>query len=729
MKHRIQVALPVYLDGVFDYFVEGNLPEIGVRVEVKFQSRSLIGVVWSHKSNADVSENKIKSVLDVLDEEPVLSKSNQLFCENISSYYEHSLGEVVQLALPVNLRKKTAAKLEKEKVYFLVQNKEEIKTNPSAKQQTKIFDFLDKNKKIKTSDLNTNNISASSLKTLVNRKIIAFTEELKIPGLLQGKQQEAAKTLNVEQQRALHSILKQSNTFICWLLHGITGSGKTEVYLQLMSQIIASGQQVLMLVPEIGLAPQTIKRLQQRLAAKMVVLHSAMTDRERTQAWLAAKKGLVDVVIGTRSAIFTPLTRLGLIVVDEEHDLSYKQQDKLRYHARDIAVLKAKQLQVPIVLGSATPSLESLYNVQQQRYRLLSLSSRAGNARPPAWELIDLRKVPQQAGLSQPLIERMRLHLNRGEQVMLFLNRRGFSPALMCYHCGWLADCKRCDARYTLHQQLGKLICHHCDSQRTLPLICPACQQADLHPLGIGTERLEQHVTEQFSETAVIRIDKDSTRKKGVLEQKLRAIHTAEPAILIGTQMLAKGHHFPNVTLVAVVDADGMLFSSDFRAMEKGTQLLIQVGGRSGRGEKPGTVLLQTCHPEHPQIQLLLKSGYQGFAENELSTRKQLALPPYQYMALFRAEATQHDQVKQMMETLVQQFKNQLQNVAVSGPIPAVMFKRQGRYRYQILIQSDRRSSLHQLIKRLREQLNTKKGRKLARNVRWSLDVDPQEMV
>ncbi len=729
MKHRVQVALPVYLDGVFDYLIDGDLPEIGVRVVVKFQSRSLVGVVWSHESNHSIAENKIKKVLEVLDKTPILSNIERKFCENISMYYEHSLGEVVQLALPVQLRKNKGSRLECEKVYIFSKNIKKNNVILSSKQQNNIFCFLEKNKKIKKADIKKYKLSTSAIKTLVNKKIISSSEEIKIPGLLQGELQQPAKKLHNEQQNALKAILKQPNTFICWLLHGITGSGKTEVYIQLMSAMIATGKQILMLVPEIGLAPQTIKRLQQRLVAKMVVLHSAMTDRERTQAWLAAKRGRVDIVIGTRSAIFTPLNNLGLIVVDEEHDLSYKQQDKLRYHARDIAVLKAKQLQIPIVLGSATPSLESLYNVQQQRYRLLSLTTRAGGASPPGWEVIDLKKVPRQAGLSTPLIERIRQHLNQGEQVMIFLNRRGFAPALMCYHCGWLADCQRCDARYTLHQQLAKLICHHCDSQRNLPRICPKCHQGELHPLGVGTEQLEQQLTRLFNNTAVIRIDKDSIRKKGAMEQKLKAIHRAEPAILIGTQMLAKGHHFPNVTLVAVVDADAMLFSADFRALEKGAQLLIQVGGRAGRGSKPGTVLLQTFHPQHPQIQLLLSSGYQGFSEQELATRKQFSLPPYQYMALFRAEATQQFQVKQMMETMAQRFQKQLPKVVVSAPVPALMFKRQGRYRYQILIRSERRSSLHQLLKQLRAELNSKKGRKLARNVRWSLDVDPQEMV
>lgn len=729
MKHRIQVALPVYIDGVFDYFVHGELPEVGVRVEVKFQSRSLVGIVWSHEKNSDIADKKIKYISKILDEKPILSKKNREFCMHIASYYEHSLGEVVQLALPVKLRQNKSAEFEKNKIYTLENKQQKIIVKAAAKQQKNVVGYLEKNKTIKHCDLKKYNLSVAAIKALINKKYISVIEEIKIPGLLQGEQQQTEKVLHDEQQYALQAILRDKNTFACWLLYGITGSGKTEVYLQLMSNIIASGKQVLMLVPEIGLAPQTIKRLQQRLDAKMVVLHSAMTDRERTQAWLAAKEGLVDIVIGTRSAIFTSLDNLGLIVVDEEHDLSYKQQDKLRYHARDIAVLKAKQMQVPIVLGSATPSLESLRNVQQQRYRLLSLLTRAGGASPPKWELIDMKKVPHQTGLSTPLIERMKQHLHQGDQVMIFLNRRGFSPALMCYHCGWLADCKRCDARYTLHQQANRLICHHCDSQRKLPLLCPECQQADLHPLGVGTEQLEQQLTRLFSHTPVIRIDKDSTRKKGAMEQKLKSIHQAEPAILIGTQMLAKGHHFPNVTLVAVVDADGMLFSSDFRAMEKGAQLLIQVGGRAGRGEKSGTVLLQTYHPQHPQIQLLLTSGYQGFSEQELITRKQLSLPPYNYMALLRAEATSEIQVKQMMESLVQRFKKQLQNVVVSGPIPAVMFKRQGRFRYQILIQSDRRSSLHQLLKRLRDDLNSKNGRKLARNVRWSLDVDPQEMV
>ncbi len=734
MKNRIQVALPVYLDGLFDYLVEGKKPAVGTRVKVPFQSREIIGIVWSHDGNKDLLISKLKTIIKVIDEMPIFQKSERIFYEKISNYYQHSLGEVINIAMPVKLRKDSPAEIEREDVFFINKSASFEKIKPTATQQIKALKYFQNQETINRkyifkSELRNENISLNVMQTLVKKNLFETKKTVKIPGLLQGVKIQKAKKLNTLQQEAVDKILQKREGYICWLLHGITGSGKTEVYLHLISTILATGKQILMLVPEIGLAPQTIRRLQQRLSAKMVVLHSGMTDRERSQAWLAAKEGLVDVVIGTRSAIFTPFAKLGLIVVDEEHDLSFKQQDKLRYHARDIAVLKAQQQEIPIVLGSATPSLESLFNVQQNRYQLLKLISRAGKAKPPNWELLDLRRLPVTQGLSQPLIERIGEHLQQKQQVMIFLNRRGFSPALMCYDCGWLADCRRCDARFTLHQKAEKLICHHCDSQQSLPQKCPHCQSHSLRPLGIGTERLEQHLQVLFPQTAVIRIDRDSTRKKGAMEEKLAIIHQGGAAILIGTQMLAKGHHFPNVTLVAVVDADGMLFSSDFRAMEKGAQLLIQVGGRAGRGTQPGTVLLQTCHPQHALLQLLLREGYAGFSQQELQTRSQAALPPYNYLALLRAEAVNSQQVKQLMESISQQFKNTQQNVVVSAPIPAVMFKRQGRYRYQILIQSKQRSARHQLLMRLRSYLNSKNGRKLARNVRWSLDVDPQEMV
>ncbi len=729
MSNRIQVAVPVPLEGLFDYFCEGEAPLPGCRVQVPFQNRELIGVVWKHNSNPDLEHNKIKKITKIIDQKPVISKQQQLVLEKISKYYQHSLGEVVAASLSGSLSKGSVAELEQEKVYSINANITEIKTPASAKKQQELIALLSSNPKgMSRKQLSKHNISLATIKALLQKSWIKEKLRQKIPGLIKGSHSDSPHQLNSHQKNAVEAVLEKINSFSPVLLQGVTGSGKTEVYLQIIEQVLNQGKQVLLLVPEIGLAPQTVKRVKNRFDCRIAVLHSSMTDKERAQSWLAAKQGLVDIVIGTRSAIFTPLPNLGLMIVDEEHDLSYKQQDSLRYHARDVAVLIAQQKNIPIILGSATPSLESLQNVILERYHCIQLPQRAGGAKAPKWQLVNLQKQPLQQGLSKAAKDAIRIHLSQNQQVLLFLNRRGFAPTLMCHDCGWLAECSRCDSRYTIHQFPKQLICHHCDSRRKVPVECPECNSAEVHPLGLGTERLEQTLSELFDQVPVIRVDRDSVKRKGEMEQKLEQIKTGKPAILVGTQMLAKGHHFPALTLVVIIDTDSMFFSSDFRAMEKGAQLLVQVGGRAGRGEQPGTVMLQTFHTDHPLLQLLLSEGYEGFAKAALLERKNALLPPFAYMALLRAEAHQPAQVETMLQQLLDMFSSD-EGVSLLGPIPAMMFKRQGRFRYQVLIQSQQRSLLHRKIKQLTEYLNSKNGRKLARKVRWSLDVDPQEMV
>jgi len=729
MTTRIQVAVPVPLEGVFDYLCDGEAPELGSRVMVPFQNRELVGVVWAHGSSSELAQNKIKKIIKKIDSKELISKQQRTILEKISHYYQHSLGEVVAAALAGNLSKGGAAELATESHFSLSVAAAKIQLSAAAIKQQALLALLIKHPNgVSREQLKLEDIALATLKSAQKKGWLQQQQQQKIPGLIQGIKTADSHQLNPHQQLAVDAVEKNLTEFYPVLLQGVTGSGKTEVYLQIMEQVLAAGKQVLLLVPEIGLAPQTLNRVQQRFAATITVLHSSMTVKERAQSWLAAKQGLVDVVIGTRSAIFTPLANLGLIVVDEEQDLSYKQQDSLRYHARDVALLIAQQQHIPIILGTATPSLETLQNAALGRFHCQQLPQRAGTAKAPHWQLVNLQKQPLQQGLAKATLDTIREHLNNHQQVMLFLNRRGFAPALMCHDCGWLAECSRCDSRYTLHQFPARLICHHCDSRRSPPPQCPECSSTEIHPLGLGTERLEQTLGATFEQTPIIRIDRDSVRQKGNLEQKLKQINTAEPAILIGTQMLAKGHHFPAVTLVVIVDTDSMFFSSDFRAMEKAAQLLIQVGGRSGRGEKPGTVMLQTFHSDHPMLQLLLAKGYQGFAQAALVERQNASLPPFAYMALLRAEAHQASQVENMLQQLLAVFPSD-QNVSLMGPIPAMMLKRQGRFRYQVLIQSQQRSGLHSRVKQLRVYLNSKNGRKLARNVRWSLDVDPQEMV
>ena len=536
-------------------------------------------------------------------------------------------------------------------------------------------------------------------------------------------QQHSPHTLNPAQQHAVDAILERYDRFSPFLLDGVTGSGKTEVYLTLIEHALSRQQQALVLVPEIGLTPQLVDRFRQRFPVPLAVLHSGLSDRERLTAWQLARTGMAPVIIGTRSAIFTPLPRPGLIVVDEEHDASLKQQDGFRYSARDLAIWRARQLDIPVVLGSATPSLESLLNVEQKRYQRLDLPERTGVARPPGFSLIDIREQRLEDGLSAPLLKRMQEHLDANGQVLLFLNRRGFAPTLMCYGCDWVAECRRCDARMTWHQRDNRLHCHHCGSQRPVDRVCPSCQGTELHPVGQGTERVEQALAEHFPEFEYIRIDRDTTRRKGELDRLLERARTGASRILLGTQMLAKGHHFPDVTLVGILDADHGLFSTDFRASERMAQLIVQVAGRAGRHERPGEVLIQTCHPEHPLLQLLITQGYPAFARAALAERNMAGMPPVTSMALLRAEAPAADTAMGFLAAIQERIsKIGLPGIDVWGPVPATMERRAGRFRAQLLLQAKRRGDLQRLLSTLVRQLEQTRE---ARQVRWSVDVDP----
>lgn len=535
---------------------------------------------------------------------------------------------------------------------------------------------------------------------------------------------EAFLTLNSEQAEAVQKILAAKNTFKPFLLHGITGSGKTEIYLNIIQQLMEDQKQILLLVPEISLTPQMIARFGARFNTHIATLHSHLTESERMQAWMDAKSGDCKIIIGTRSAIFTPFANLGAIIVDEEHDSSFKQQDKFRYHARDLAVMRAHILQIPIILGSATPSLESMENVVRNRYEYLFLSERAGDAILPQCRLIDLRQTKLDNGLSQPLIEAIREHLAANQQVMLFLNRRGFAPVLYCTECAFMPDCKRCAARLVYHRTPLRLQCHHCDAQQKIPAACPQCGNTDLRPVGVGTQRLEQVLQELFPEVPLIRVDRDNTERKGKMQQLLEKVHTTDKAILLGTQMLAKGHHFPRVTLVGILDADGGLFSADFRAAEQMSQLLLQVAGRAGRAEKKGMVLIQTHHPEHPLLQTLLTQNYQTIANMLLNERKTAVLPPYSHFILFRAHAY-NEKNAQAFLTAIKSFAI-TQTLNLLGPVAALLPKRKGLFCQHLLLQAGKRNELHEWI-----QNNIHTIDKLAteHSVKWTLDVDPVSVI
>lgn len=727
----VKVALPVPLPKLYDYTADpAQVPQIGCRVRVNFGRRKMIGIVVMHSASSDLSAEQLKPIDEILDTHSLFPPSLWALLTWSNRYYHYPLGEILFHAIPSQLRQGKEARKTVEYEWRLTEigriiDPSEIKRSEKQRQAMMLL----RQGGLLRSAITHHGLAESTFQTLRKKgwsdlyelaeSLNDWRPQFRILG-------ERLK-LTTEQATAVGAIHSTNQQFSPWLLAGITGSGKTEVYLSVIENVLAQGRQALVLVPEIGLTPQTTARFQERFQAPVEVLHSGLNDSERLSVWLKSKTGEAAIIIGTRSAIFTPLARPGVIIVDEEHDNSYKQQDGWRYHARDLAVFRANKENIPVILGSATPALETLHNVRVGKYRQLNLTRRAGSATTAHQQLIDLKSVTLQSGLSPQLIRRIHTHLQAGNQALLFLNRRGYSPALLCHDCGWLAECQRCDHYYTYHQQQRSLRCHHCDSQRPIPWQCPECGSSHLMPAGLGTEQLEEHLQRLFPDTPLTRIDRDTTHRKGMLEQHLEQIHQGGPRILIGTQMLAKGHHFPDVTLVALLDVDGALFSADFRATEHFAQLYVQVAGRAGRAGKQGEVLLQTHQPEHPLLQTLLTKGYFQFATETLALRQQLQLPPYSSQAIFRAEYQDSDQT----ERFLQQLRNLIEasplkdnECWIIGPVPALHAKRQGRWRWQLVIQSPSRGRLQQLISQSLLLVGTLAGEK---KVKWSLDIDPTE--
>ncbi len=533
--------------------------------------------------------------------------------------------------------------------------------------------------------------------------------------------------LHQEQQTAFDAIIQHLNAFNTFLLHGVTGSGKTEVYFQVIDQVIRQQKQVLFLIPEISLSPQTIQRFHERFSLPIYAMHSGLTDKERLTAWVHAKNGEAAIIIGTRSSIFTPFKNLGLIVIDEEHDPSFKQHEGFRYSARNLAIKRAHSLNIPIILGSATPSIESYQNAITKKYQLLELTQRAGNAIIPDFKLIDMPLKTLENGFAPETIHAIQQHLSKQEQVLIFINRRGYAPAWFCQSCQWQADCTRCDSHMVLHKKLRRLMCHHCGHQTPMPTICPKCHSSSLLALGEGTQRIAETLTALFPETPIFRIDRDNVKNKGQLEEQLDNIHAHPSAILVGTQMLAKGHHFPNVTLVVILGIDNGLMSNDFNALERTAQLILQVAGRAGRADKTGAVLLQTLQPEHPQLLTLTQQPYGIFLQHLLKERQQFHLPPFAFMALFRAEAKQMEKASDVLSIIQALLKksDSEKKVTIYDPIPAPMQRKAGFYHMQLLIQASSRQQLQKLISKTLPSLA---GNKALQGARWTVDVDPIDL-
>ncbi len=628
----LAVAIPAPLMGLFDYLAPANgaLPvRPGVRVRVPFGRGTRVGLVMELKAGSDLPASRLKRVEAVLDREPLLPDDLQRLLAWASAYYQHPPGEVFATAIPLGLRAGRGM-AEGEPAFALTGAGREadgtlLKRAPA---QWRAFQLLlAAMEPVPASRLEALGPTwRRAINALVARGWVAGT---RLAGNLEPVKAAADSppALNPDQSRAVAAITATTG-FRCFLLDGVTGSGKTEVYLRCIRERLDAGQQCLVLVPEIGLTPQLLDRFRRRFPVPMAVLHSGLAEGERLRAWTATRDGTARIVIGTRSAIFTPLLRPGLIIVDEEHDASYKQQDGFRYSARDLAVWRARQLGVPLVLGSATPALESVENARSGRYERLVLAERAGAAGQPTVHLIDVRTHQPRDGLTQPLLAAIRRHLEDDGQALVFLNRRGYAPTLVCVGCGTVVGCDRCDARMVLHQQRGRVTCHHCGSDRPAPVTCPRCQ-AELRAVGQGTERLEQALAREFPDHPLERIDRDTTRRRGEIERRLDRVRSGEARLLLGTQMLTKGHDFPGVTLVGIVDVDQGLFGTDFRSAERLAQTFVQVAGRAGRADRPGEVYLQTLFPDHPLLRVLLSRGYGAFADLALTERQQAGWPPW----------------------------------------------------------------------------------------------------
>ncbi|MBO9747182.1 MULTISPECIES: primosomal protein N' [Xanthomonas] len=732
----LRVALPVPLPQLFDYLPPADAPltdpaRVGCRVRVPFGPRELVGVVV--EIGQLPAADGLRPALAWCDQVPLLVDELARSLHWLARYTHAPLGEAQASALPGPLRRGEPLADTHAWAWQLTEAGRSGAASLRAGSRPALLAAL-----LLTGAVGEEQLDRllpqwrEAARSLAKR---AYAERVAVPADAIPPRPGSGPPLNDEQQAAAAAIRAHSG-FATYLLDGVTGSGKTEVYLQAIAACLAAGKQALVLVPEIGLTPQTLGRFRTRLGVPVHALHSGLSDGERARVWAAAWRGEAQLIVGTRSAVFTPLPNAGLIVIDEEHDGSYKQQDGIRYHARDFALVRGKALDVPVILGSATPSLESLHNAYSGRYRHLRLSRRAGEARPPRVRVLDVRKRPLKDGLSPEVLAGIGTTLARGEQVLVFKNRRGYAPVLLCHDCGWTAACQRCSTPLhqtpmTVHAGGRRLQCHHCGARQPAPLACPACASLALQPQGIGTERLEERLTEAFPDVPVVRIDRSTTQRRDALETQLARLGT-DAGILVGTQILAKGHDLPRLTMVVVVGIDEGLFSADFRAAEKLAQQLIQVAGRAGRADRPGEVWLQTHHPEHPLLQTLVNGGYHAFADAELQQREAAGFPPFAHLALFRAEAKDVAAANQFLLAVRDLTSADpgtqsppFAAVECYGPMPAPMPRRAGFQRTQLLLSAHQRSALHRLLD---TQLPAIYALPQARRVRWSLDVDPIDL-
>ena len=742
----IQVAVDTPVRGLFDYRLKsaqtgqqtGAL--IGCRVLVPFGPRELIGVIIRELDEGhEVAVDKLRDVIQVIDATPLLDPQCIVLLLLSARYYQYAVGAAVFTALPPALRKNKQAEISQSRVW-LAQAKADTASLNRAPKQREVFDWLSQQPTGANDDAVRQQFGpiSSCLKSLEQRGLI-FNQLSDALATQQASEKAVALAiqapeLTTEQAHAYQQIAATLDSFAVHLLEGVTGSGKTEVYFALIEQLLneseqghesAEPAQILIIVPEIGLTPQLLRRLKERFQIPIATLHSNISEQQRQDTWLRIGLGQYQIILGTRLSVFTPIANLALIIIDEEHDHSLKQQEGFLYHARDVAIYRARMLQIPIVLGSATPSLESTLNAKQDRYNHLLMQQRAQATPLPRMQLVDMRALPAREILSPTLRQAMHRHLEAGNQVILFLNRRGFAPALICHECAWVAQCNRCDAKLTFHSNSAKLYCHHCDHRRSKPEQCPSCQSNNLLLVGFGTQRIEQLLADEFKQYSAIRFDRDAIKRKGQLEQILEDIQEQRHSIIIGTQILSKGHDFPRVSLVGVLDIDYGIFSADYRALEHSAQLLTQVAGRSGRRKEQGEVVIQSHAPDHPLLQSLIVKGYPDFAEQALALRESCNLPPYSYQMLLRARATHADHAQQFLQQAKQLAQKQLaSDLQIMGPLPSTMEKRAGKFRAVVLFSANNRRSLSLGTADWLQQLHRLPE---ARRVQWNLDIDPLE--
>lgn len=731
----LRVALDVPRHILFDFLANNVEPDdIGRLVEVPFGPRKQIGVIVEIGSKSAIAPEKLRHVLHIYRDLPAIHPIDMALFRFCADYYQYSLGQTIFNALPPHLRAPRAIKTLENFAWVITDAGKATPVDQlpvRAIVQRRLLTLIQQGVQAEVEILKTWPQARPALRTLMGKGWIRRTLAQQTAAIQQPA--FSSVVLNPSQQAAVSAINEAQGRYQSLLLAGITGSGKTEVYLQAIAPLIVQGKQVLVLIPEINLTPQTERIFRSRFAeVPLVILHSNLAPNIRARAWQEAESGHARIVLGTRLAVFTPMPQLALIIVDEEHDVSFKQQEGLRYSARDVAVFRARLANCPVVLGSATPSLESWYNAQNGRYRLLSLPNRAvTGATLPQVRIIDTTREAVREGLSTSLINAIKQRIACGEQSLLFINRRGFAPALVCTQCTWMPECQRCSARLVFHrgeprhtQSRTRLECHHCGHVEPVPAFCTACGNPDLKPAGQGTQRIENAIDTLFSDARIARIDRDSTRSKGSAEAIFDRAIRGDIDILIGTQMLAKGHDFPSLSLVGVLNADSALFSADFRAAERLFSQLVQVAGRAGRARRPGEVLIQTRFPSHPLYASIATQNYAEFAALQLAERQQAALPPYSFLVLLRAEAQQETTVKKYCAYAVEAGRALNETVVVYDPVPAPLQRKAGFTRLQVLVQASSRQTLHAFLPRWHEKL----AAEIPARVRWSIDVDPLEI-